>query len=188
MKRIAIFASGQGSNAANLIRYFKEHPVARVTWVASNRKQAPVLELAADLGVETTFFESTAWENGTVLRELQDRKIDIIVLAGFLKLVPAAIIKAYPNRIINIHPALLPKFGGKGMYGLHVHNAVVAAGEKETGITIHYVNEHFDEGEIIAQYKIPLSPHDNPDAVQAHVRNLELKWLPIVIGNLVESV
>jgi phosphoribosylglycinamide formyltransferase-1 len=137
--------------------------------------------------VETTYLPPSDWTNGTLLQGLRNRNIDFIVLAGFLKLVPAPIIKAYPNRIINIHPALLPKFGGAGMYGMHVHKAVVAAGEKETGITIHYVNEHFDEGEVIAQFKVDLIPSDQPEDVERKVRELEGRYFGKVVEELVGS-
>jgi phosphoribosylglycinamide formyltransferase 1 len=185
MKRIAVFASGQGSNAANLIRYFQDHPKARICWVASNRASAPVLQRAAELGVEATYIKAEDWTNGSVLAELRRREIDLIVLAGFLKLVPASIIHAYDHRIVNIHPALLPKFGGAGMYGMNVHRAVVAAGEKETGITIHYVNEHFDKGEVIAQYKTEVLPTDKPEDVERKVRELENKYFGIEVEQLV---
>jgi phosphoribosylglycinamide formyltransferase 1 len=185
MKRIAIFASGQGTNAAQLIRYFQNHPTIRVTWVVSNRSQAPVLHLVSGLGVEATYFEPEAWQNGKLLRELQNRNIDLIVLAGFLKLLPESLIKEYPHRIINIHPALLPKYGGKGMYGLNVHQAVVAAGEKETGITIHFVNERFDEGEIIAQYKAEVLLNDSVEEVEKKVRALEKQFFAKEVERIV---
>ena len=125
------------------------------------------------------------FEDGTVLRFLKDQQIDWIILAGFLKLMPEPIIKAYPGRIVNLHPALLPKFGGKGMYGMYVHEAVVKAGEPKTGITIHFVDENFDEGEIIAQYETAVSPNDTPEIVAGKIHELEMEWFPKVVEKLV---
>ena len=190
MKRIAVFASGQGTNASNLIAHFRDHEAVRVMWVVSNRKDAPVLERARDLGVEASYIEVSAWEDGSMLEALRAHKIDLIVLAGFLKLIPVSIITAYKGRIINIHPSLLPKFGGKGMYGKNVHAAVAAAHETHTGITIHHVNEHFDEGEIIAQYSVALDPNDDASAIEKKVRSLEKEHFAPTVekwasGNLV---
>ena len=158
-KNIAILASGNGTNAENIIRYFQNSESVNVKLVLADRETAFVLERARRLNVPFACLDKAAWADGTVvLSLLEDKGIDFIVLAGFLARVPDCILHAYPNKIINIHPSLLPKFGGKGMYGGHVHEAVVAAGETETGITIHYLNEHFDEGEIIVQYKCPVLP------------------------------
>jgi len=185
MKRIALFASGSGSNAENIIRYFADSRELEFPFVISNRADAYIHERARKLMIPSYVFKKNDFENGTVLKFLQERGIDIIVLAGFLLKVPDDILKAYPDRIINIHPALLPKFGGKGMYGSHVHEAVVASGEKETGITIHYVNENYDEGRIIFQAKCPVFPNDSPDDVAAKVHALEYEYFPRVIGELV---
>ncbi|HEX5001808.1 MAG TPA: phosphoribosylglycinamide formyltransferase [Bacteroidia bacterium] len=188
MKRIAVFASGQGTNAANLIRFFEQSPLARVVWVASNRCNAGVIGLAQSLGVEATCFPDAAWQSGAVEEQLLKRRIDLIVLAGFLKLVPPGIIKEYENRIINIHPALLPRFGGKGMYGLNVHKAVQQAREAETGITVHFVNEQFDEGETIAQFKIPLTGNEEAKEIEQKVRALELQHFPEVVRAVIQKL
>jgi phosphoribosylglycinamide formyltransferase-1 len=143
-----------------------------------------VHERAKKLGILSYVFKKSDFENGEVLKFLQERSIDFIVLAGFLLKIPENLLKSYPNRIINIHPALLPKFGGQGMYGSHVHEAVVATGEKETGITIHYVNENYDEGRIIFQARCPVFPTDSPDDVAARVHALEYEHFPRVIGEV----
>lgn len=185
VKHIAIFASGEGSNAENIILYFKSHPHIKVVCVISNVPDAPVMQRAQKLNVETRLFSAKDFADGrTILDFLQRRNIDLVVLAGFLKLVPENIIRAYQKRIINIHPALLPKFGGKGMYGIRVHRAVLNSGEKETGITIHYVNEHFDEGEIIFQKKINIDSNESPETVMQKVRTLEMEFYPKVIEEL----
>ena len=158
-KNIAIFASGSGTNAENIIRYLQENDFIRVALVLSNRSDAYVLERANRLKVPSRVFFKDDWSSGEqILLSLREYNIDFIVLAGFLVRVPEILLHAYPNKIINIHPALLPKFGGKGMYGDRVHEAVVAAGEKESGITIHYINERYDEGNTIFQAKCPVLP------------------------------
>jgi len=164
LKKFAIFASGNGSNAENIIRFFRDHECdAEVTLVVSNRRSAKVLERAAELNVPSAVMTRDELNDpDKVLPVMERYGITAIVLAGFLLPVPEFLIRRYPDRIINIHPALLPRFGGKGMYGMHVHEAVVAAGEKETGITIHYVNERYDEGKIICQAKIPYRPRLHP--------------------------
>ena len=187
MIRIAIFASGSGSNAENICAHFSTHPEIRVELVITNRKQAFVLQRMARLGVEARFVPNNDFENGTLIETLRRKRIDLIVLAGFLKLIPVSLIEAFPKRIINIHPALLPKFGGQGMYGMNVHDAVVLAKEKTTGITIHYIDDKFDEGEIIAQYTTDLSPDDTPEAVAAKIHELEMKWFPVVIEKVCEE-
>lgn len=181
-KNIAIFASGSGTNAENIIRFFQDSDSIYIKLVVSNRKNAFVLERARNLNVPSAYMGKAEWEDGTsVLALMKEWDIDFIVLAGFLARVPDAILHAYPDKIINIHPSLLPKFGGKGMYGDHVHQAVVAAGETESGITIHYINEHFDEGEIIAQFKCPVLPQDTAEDVARKVHALEYKHYPQVI-------
>ena len=173
-KNIAIFASGNGTNAENIIRYFQNSELVNVELVLANKETAFVLERARSLNVPFAYMGKAEWTEGTaVLSLLEDRKIDFIVLAGFLARVPDCILHAYPNKIINIHPSLLPRFGGKGMYGDRVHEAVVAAGEAETGITIHYLNERFDEGEIVVQYKCPVLPQDTAADVAKKVHALE---------------
>lgn len=190
MKRnIAIFASGNGTNAENIIRYFQDSGRACVELVLTNRKSAYVMERARSLNVPSAYVPKEEWEaEDSVLSLLDDKKIDFIVLAGFLARVPDGILHAYPYKIINIHPSLLPEFGGKGMYGDRVHEAVVAAGEKETGITIHYINERFDEGEIIAQYTCPVLPDETPEEVAAKVHALEYRYYPQVIDRLVAEL
>lgn len=188
-KNIAILASGNGTNAENIIRYFRNSGTVNVGLVLSNRKTAFVLERARSLNVPFAYMEKAEWTDGeAVLSLLKDKHIDFVVLAGFLARVPDCILHAYPNKIINIHPSLLPKFGGKGMYGDRVHQAVVAAGETETGITIHYLNEHFDEGETIVQYKCPVLPQDTAEDVAKKVHALEYEYYPQVIARLLSEI
>ena len=180
-KNIAIFASGSGTNAENIIRYFQENDLIRVALVLSNRSDAYVLERAHRLQVPSEVFLKEDWVSGEqILALLHEYHIDFIVLAGFLVRVPERLLHAYPDKIINIHPALLPKFGGKGMYGDRVHEAVVAAGEKESGITIHYINEHYDEGDTIFQAKCPVLPDDSAIDVAQKVHSLEYKHYPLI--------
>ena len=182
MKNLVIFASGSGSNAENIIRYFAEKPGFRVKKIYCNVPDAYVLERAKKYNVPTQVFNRAEFRNpDIILRQLQEEGTDFIILAGFLWLVPDCITTAYPNRIVNIHPALLPAYGGKGMYGHHVHEAVLAAGEKESGITIHYVNEHYDSGDIIFQATCPVLPDDTPDTLAARVHELEYAHFPRVI-------
>lgn len=181
-KNIAIFASGSGTNAENIIRYFKENDLIGVSLVLSNRSDAYVLERANRLQVSSEVFLKDDWISGErILARLRECQIDLIVLAGFLLRVPEPLLHAYPNKIINIHPALLPKYGGKGMYGDRVHEAVVAAGEKESGITIHYINEHYDEGDVIFQVKCDVLPEDDYQDVAKKVHSLEYEHYPSVI-------
>lgn len=185
MKKIAIFASGQGSNAESIIRYFRtvDHR-AEVALVVTNRADAPVINRAANLGVDSVVVSRNELTDGTVLTLLEDRAVDLVVLAGFLLMIPLQLIERYRGHIINIHPSLLPKFGGKGMYGDRVHEAVVAAGERQTGITIHHVNEHYDDGAIIFQATVDLDPTDTPADVARKVRQLELThFAPIIAKN-----
>jgi phosphoribosylglycinamide formyltransferase 1 len=171
---IAIFATGGGSNALKIMEHFRNHPTIKVVLVVSNKREAGVLKVAEYFGVETLIVsKSTFYETENILTSLEDYKISFIVLAGFLLLVPNYIIKKYHKKIVNIHPALLPKFGGKGMYGYHVHEAVRAANETETGITIHYANEHYDEGDILFQARCPVLPTDSPDDIARNVLKLE---------------
>ena len=188
-KNIAIFASGNGTNAENIIRYFQNSELVNVELVLANKETAFVLERARSLNVPFAYMGKAEWTEGTaVLSLLEGRKIDFIVLAGFLARVPDCILHAYPNKIINIHPSLLPKFGGKGMYGDRVHEAVVAAGEAETGITIHYLNERFDEGEIVVQYKCPVLPQNTAADVAKKVHALEYEYYPKVIDRLLTDL
>ena len=186
MKHISILASGNGTNAENIIRYFSNDKNAQVTLVLSNKPQAKVLERAAALGVDAFFFDRTQfYETGEVLMMLRRRETDLVVLAGFLWLVPEDVIDAFRGRIVNIHPALLPRFGGRGMYGDRVHRAVLDAGCSESGITIHYVNEQYDSGDIIFQARCPVLPGDDADTLAQRVHALEYEHYPRVIGELV---
>lgn len=183
--RIAIFASGSGSNAENIIRYFSNHPNFVFPVILSNNEKAFVHERAKKLGVPSVTFSKEDFLKGEkILNFLQEQKIDAIVLAGFLLQVSSLVIDAYPQKIINIHPALLPKFGGKGMYGMRVHEAVKEAGETETGITIHYVNNEYDAGEIIFQAKCPVLPKDTPETIAKRVHELEYQYFPRVIEKI----
>lgn len=188
MKRIAIFASGTGTNAQKLVEHFETHRDAQVTLVVSNRPDAGVLGITREHGVESMVVSREKFfSERSIVDELRGRGIDLIVLAGFLWLIPPAIISAFPNRIVNIHPALLPKFGGKGMYGSKVHAAVIDAGEKESGITIHYVDERFDEGDRIAQFRCPVLPGDTPQSLAARVQELEHKHFAETVEKLLRK-
>lgn len=189
MKNIVIMASGAGTNAENIIRYFSNGNKAKVTLVLSNRSQAKVLERAATLGVDSFFFDRRQfYETGEVLEILKRKETDLVVLAGFLWLVPGGIIRAYRGRIVNIHPALLPRFGGKGMYGDRVHRAVLDSGCTESGITIHYVNEEYDAGDIIFQAKCPVLPGDDTATLAARVHALEYEHYPVVISSIIDRL
>lgn len=180
--RIAIFASGNGTNAVNLIQYFKENTAIEVAVLLVNKPDAPVVHKAKELGIETLYFDNESFENGlTVLQELDYRAVSWIVLAGFLRKLPVNLINGFQDHIINIHPSLLPKFGGKGMYGMHVHRAVVEAGEKKSGISIHFVNEHFDEGKLIAQFETILEATDTPEHVAEKIHRLEAEHFPYIV-------
>lgn len=182
MRRLAILASGSGTNAENIIKYFSSNQDIEITCIISNKKDAYVHERAKQLGIESVTFTKQDFEQGvSVLNLLTGKQVDFIVLAGFLLKVPQDIINAYPRAIVNIHPALLPKYGGKGMYGAHVHKAVVDAKEKESGITVHYVNENYDEGDIIFQAKCEIEEHDTPDSLASKIHDLEYKYFPQVI-------
>lgn len=182
MKNIAIFASGSGTNAQNIINYFTDSTSIKVCRIYSNNKDAYVLHRAKNSGTPTFVFGRNDFLNtDKVLQQLQNDGTDLIVLAGFLWLIPNNILVSYTNRIINIHPALLPKFGGKGMYGMAVHKAVIEAGEEESGITIHYVNEKYDEGEIISQAKCDIDKNDTPESLAAKIHTLEYEFFPQII-------
>jgi phosphoribosylglycinamide formyltransferase-1 len=184
--QLAIFASGTGSNARKIIEYFKDHPVIRVALVVSNKPDAPVLAMAQSHQIETLVINRKSfYESEDILGTLREHQVDLVILAGFLWLVPAYLIRAFPRRIINIHPALLPRYGGKGMYGHHVHQAVWEAREPESGITIHYANEHYDEGDIIFQIKCVLAPEDSPEDIAKKVLELEHYYYARVIERVV---
>jgi phosphoribosylglycinamide formyltransferase-1 len=186
MHRIAILASGSGTNAQRIIEYFSGSTEVVISLVLCNKPGAYVLTRAANLGVPSLLFNrADFYASDTVLDALARHGIDYLVLAGFLWMIPENILKAYPGKIINIHPALLPKYGGKGMYGMKVHEAVVAAGEPESGITIHLVNEHYDEGQIIFQARCTVHPDDTPEMVADKIHVLEYRWFPEVIEKVV---
>jgi phosphoribosylglycinamide formyltransferase-1 len=184
MVRIIIFASGSGTNAENIMHYFKDKDLVSVKYILTNNKKAKVIERAEKFKVPAVIFTKDEMNSGTFLRFLE-QEADLIILAGFLLKIPDEMVKAFPKRIINIHPALLPKYGGKGMYGMHVHEAVVAHQEKESGITIHFVNENYDEGAIIFQKKVDLDKTDTPEDVAAKIHILEQENFPQVIEEVI---
>ncbi|MCL1938771.1 MAG: phosphoribosylglycinamide formyltransferase [Candidatus Azobacteroides sp.] len=184
MQRVAILASGSGSNAENIIRYFENRQLCVFSFILSNKTDAYVHERARKLDIPSFTISKQGFERGEALQLLKAYGIDFIVLAGFLLKIPENILKEYPNKIINIHPALLPKYGGKGMYGTHVHEAVTANKETESGITIHYVNENYDEGAIIFQAKCEVLPTDSAEDVAKKVHALEYAYFPRVIESL----
>jgi len=185
MKRIVIFASGSGSNAENIISFFREKPEVTVVAVLTNKQTATVLNRCERLDVPAFYFNKTAFrDSDTVVRLLKGLQTDLIVLAGFLWKIPSNLIEAFHGKIINIHPALLPKYGGKGMYGDRVHQAVKENKESETGITIHYVNENYDEGAIIFQAKTDVVPSDDANSIAQKVHQLEYEHFPKVIEKL----
>jgi phosphoribosylglycinamide formyltransferase-1 len=181
MKRIAIFGSGAGTNAGSILKYFEESEVARVHLVLTNRKDAGIVDRARDYGVPVVIFNKEQLESGEVLERLDGHKIDFIALAGFLWKIPDHIIEEYEDLILNIHPALLPDYGGEGMYGMNVHRAVVENEEEETGISIHYVTEDYDDGEIVFQDTVEIDPDDSPEEVAGKVQELEHRHYPAVI-------
>ena len=187
MKKIVIFASGSGSNAENIISYFSENNDISFPCILSNKADAYVRVRAEKLGVHFRSFSKDELQNGAVLELLQEINPDLIILAGFLPRVPEHIVNSYPHKIINIHPSLLPKHGGKGMYGMHVHEAVVSAGDSESGISIHYVNENLDEGAIIFQAKCEVTSTDTAEDVAKKVHELEYEYFPKIIEKLISE-
>lgn len=186
MKHIAIFATGGGSNAQKIIEHFENHDAVKVSLIISNKKSAGVLERAAVKNIPTLIINREEfYQTENIIQKLDTFQIDFIVLAGFLWLMPTYIVKLYAKRVVNIHPALLPKYGGKGMYGMNVHQAVHAAQETESGMTIHYVDEHYDEGAIIFQAKCTLQSTDSPDDIAKKVLQLEHQHYPQVIESLI---
>ncbi len=184
--RVAIFVSGNGTNCENIIRYFAQSTTIQISLVLSNKSDAYALTRAKRLGVPTIIVPKKDFNDASILLPiLQSNDIDFIVLAGFLLMIPNFLIAAFPKRMINIHPALLPKFGGKGMYGHHVHEAVKAAGEKETGFTVHWVSDVCDGGEIIAQYRTPLDSTDSVEDIAEKEHQLEMKYFPSVIEKVI---
>ncbi len=186
MPRLAIFASGNGSNFQRIAEYFDGHPSVTISMIFCNKPDAFVLDRAEKLGIPSMVFNRASfYGTGMVHEALRSSHIDFIILAGFLWLIPAEILAAYPGRVINIHPALLPKYGGKGMYGMRVHEAVIAAGDYESGITIHHVDEQYDEGRIVFQAKCVVSGTETPESLAAKVHALEYRYLPGVIEEIV---
>lgn len=186
--RLAILASGSGTNAENIIQFFSADNRVKIAIVISNKAEAKVHQRAQNLGVPSVTLSKEVLTDGLALNQIiQKERIDFIILAGYLLKIPAELIAAFPNRIVNIHPALLPKYGGKGMYGNAVHQAVVDAKEQESGITIHFVNENYDEGSIVFQAKCPVFSEDSADEVAAKVHLLEYKHFPEVIGKLLQK-
>jgi len=189
MHRIAIFASGEGTNARNFVEYFKQSKDIRISLIVSNKKDAGVVQMAHEAGIETIIVDRDSFYNMNGVVDELEQKADFIVLAGFLWMIPGNIIKAFEDRMVNIHPALLPNYGGKGMYGAKVHEAVIANKEKESGITIHYVNDKYDEGTIIFQAKCIVEPFDTPETLAQKIHELEYKFYPqevekLLLGNI----
>lgn len=185
---IAIFASGAGSNAARIIQHFDGHKLGSISLVVSDKADAGVLEIARKSNINTLIINKKQLDNGEeILDNLAKHKIQWIVLAGFLQMIPPALVRAYPNRILNIHPALLPKYGGKGMYGMHVHRAVLANKEQESGITIHFVDDHYDHGETVFQASCPVSETDSPETLAKKVQSLEHAHFPRVIEEILQN-
>ena len=188
MKRITLFASGSGSNAEKIAQYVANDTDIEISLVLSNKPKAGVIERMRRLHIPVLLFDRTTfYETERITEVLQNQQIDLIVLAGFMWLMPGGLVRAFPDKIINIHPALLPKFGGKGMYGHHVHEAVVANGETESGITIHYVNERYDEGAPIFQARCAVSPTDTPDDVARKVQQLEHEHYPRMVASVLQQ-
>ena len=189
MKRIAIFASGSGSNAQKLMEYFKKHQEAEVVIVLTNNPEAYVIQRADNFEIPTHIFDKYEFiETNDIVNLLKNLQIDLIVLAGFLWLIPNNLLEEFPNQIINIHPALLPKFGGKGMYGDRIHRTILEAGEVENGITIHFVNEKFDEGEIIYQSRFKIGKNDTLETIKFKGQQLEHLHYPRIVENLIQKI
>jgi phosphoribosylglycinamide formyltransferase-1 len=190
MINIAVFASGEGSNAENLFRFFSTSTKVKIKLVVTNNENAGIVEKAERYKKNLQIISKTSLNNYTdqFIDFLQTEKVDLIVLAGFLLKVPEKLVKAFPGRIVNIHPALLPKFGGKGMYGMHVHKAVLEAGEKESGITVHFVDEEYDNGDIILQERCEITPDDTPESLAVKVHQLEYEYFPKAVQRVVDTI
>ena len=187
--RLAIFGSGGGSNAQAIIDYFSSHEDVDVSLIVSNRKKAFILDRASIENIPAAYISKDSFNtNQGVIKILEEYEIDFIILAGFLLLVPPYLVEKFPNKILNIHPALLPKYGGKGMYGMNVHRAVYEAKDDKSGITIHYVNEHYDEGNIIAQFKVALEVEDQAEVIAKKVLALEHKHYPQIIEKVIRKL
>ena len=187
MPKIVLFASGSGSNVENIIRYFQESPSIEVAFVFTNKQEAGVLERCKRLGVPAAYLNKAALDSPAFLEMLKNLNPNLIVLAGFLQKIKADWVTAFAGRIINIHPAMLPNYGGKGMYGMNVHEAVIQAREKESGISIHYVNEHYDQGALIAQYTVSVDPQDTPEQLAQKVQALEHQYFQMEIEKLLHD-
>lgn len=187
--RLALFASGSGSNAINIIDHFMGHQSVEIAFVLTNKKDAPVIQKCQMRNVETVILSNDLVSQGSVLIDIcREKKVDFIVLAGYLRLIPSDFIHAYQERILNIHPSLLPKYGGQGMYGDHVHAAVLNSKEKESGISIHFVDEVFDKGRMIAQFQCPVNEKDTIDTLKTRVQQLEHSYFPFVIEKTVLNI
>jgi phosphoribosylglycinamide formyltransferase-1 len=186
--KLAVLASGSGTNAENIVRYFKKNDKIAVLFILSNKADAYVHERAKNLNIPSFTISKSGFENGEVLALMQKYDIDWIILAGFLLKIPENLLKSYPDHIVNIHPALLPKYGGKGMYGMRVHEAVIANKEQYSGITIHYVNQNYDEGKILLQEKCPVLPDDTAENLAQRVHELEYIHYPKVIEQLLQKI
>lgn len=187
--RMAIFASGNGSNAENIVQYFRKRKNASVDLIVSNNASAFVLERAKQLQIESHLISRNDFKQPeNIIAHLKERGIDFIVLAGFLWLIPAELVFAFPKKIVNIHPALLPKYGGKGMYGEHVHKAVSIAGDKESGITIHFVNQAYDEGDILFQKAVEIESGESPEKIAKKIHVLEYAYYPKVIEKVISTL
>jgi phosphoribosylglycinamide formyltransferase-1 len=186
--RIALFASGTGSNALNIADYFTGHPLVEVAFLLSNKKEAPVVARCKEKGIPVLTFSNEQVSDGDFLSEVcLNQGVDFIILAGYLRKIPVELLHHFDKKMINIHPSLLPKYGGKGMYGNYVHAEVLDKKEKETGITIHFVNEHFDQGQIIAQFRVALNEADTLETVQGKIQQLEHTYFPFVIDKTLNS-
>jgi phosphoribosylglycinamide formyltransferase-1 len=189
MKHLCVFASGEGTNTLKIISYFQEKGSAEVALVVTNRADAGVISKVEKLGIKVLVVgRKELYEESGLLNSLQSARIDLIILAGFLWMMPQTLIDAYPGRILNIHPALLPRFGGKGMYGMHVHKAVIEAGEMESGITIHLVNEHYDEGDILFQEKCQIEPDETSFSLASKISTLEHQFFPTFIETFLHKL
>jgi len=188
MRRIVIFASGSGSNAENIIKFFKHTKTATITLVLCNNKHAKVFERCKSLNTKCLHFNKSDFDTSDIVLNILKNEADFIILAGFLWRIPQKIVAVFPNKIINIHPALLPKYGGKGMYGMHVHQAVKENNESETGITIHYVNANYDEGAVVFQVKTALNGQDTPETIAEKIHVLEQRYFPKVIEEIILAI
>lgn len=185
MKNIAIFASGNGSNAEQISKYFFNNPTGKVKLILTNNPKAGVIERAEKLGIVSVIFDrDTFYFSEEIVDTLKENNINLVVLAGFLWLIPENILKAFKGKIINIHPALLPKYGGKGMYGSYVHEAVITAGEKKSGISIHFVNEKYDEGQVIFQAEVEIEKGETPESLALKIHELEYEHFPLIIEKI----